>query len=73
MEIAELLKETVERKASDLHIIANAPPVFRINGELVFSDEYPPLKSEGTKKLIYGFLSDSQKVTFEEKKELISL
>jgi twitching motility protein PilT len=70
MEIAELLKESVQRNASDLHLIANSPPVFRINGELVIADEYPVLKSEGTKKLIYGFLSDAQKVTFEEKKEL---
>ena len=70
MEIAELLKETVNKGASDLHIVANAPPVFRINGELNLSEEHPPLKPEDTKKLIYGFLSDSQKVTFEERKEL---
>ncbi|MBU0534194.1 MAG: type IV pilus twitching motility protein PilT [Candidatus Omnitrophica bacterium] len=70
MDISELLKEAVQRTASDLHIIANAPPVFRINGELILSQDYPILKSEDTKKLIYGFLSDSQKVVFEEKKEL---
>lgn len=70
MEIAELLREAVKRNASDLHIVANAPPVFRINGELIVSEDYPLMKSEDTKKLIYGFLSDSQKVAFEEKKEL---
>ena len=70
MDISELLKEAVQRTASDLHIIANTPPVFRINGELILSQDYPILKSEDTKKLIYGFLSDSQKVAFEEKKEL---
>ncbi len=70
MEIAELLKETVQRGASDLHIVANAPPVFRVDGELILSEDYPPLKPDETKKLIYGFLSDSQRVTFEEKKEL---
>lgn len=70
MEITDLLKETVKRNASDLHIIANSPPVFRINGELMPAEEYEVLKQEDTKKLIYGFLSDSQKVAFEEKKEL---
>ncbi|MDD5454346.1 MAG: type IV pilus twitching motility protein PilT [Candidatus Ratteibacteria bacterium] len=70
MEIAELLKEAVQKNASDLHIIANAPPVFRINGELVVSEEHPLMKAEETKKFIYGFLSDSQKIAFEEKKEL---
>lgn len=70
MEISELLRDAVQKNASDLHIIANAPPVFRINGELIVSEDYPLMKSEDTKKFIYSFLSDSQKVTFEEKKEL---
>ncbi len=70
MEIAELLREAVEKNASDLHIVANAPPVFRINGELIVSEDHPLMKSDETKKFIYSFLSDSQKVVFEEKKEL---
>jgi twitching motility protein PilT len=70
MEITDLLKDTVKRNASDLHIIADSQPIFRIDGELIPAEEYSSLNSEETKKLIYGFLSDSQKVTFEEKKEL---
>ena len=70
MEITELLQETVNRGASDLHIIANSPPVFRVNGELTVAEGQEIMKPEDTKKLIYGFLSDAQKVAFEEKKEL---
>jgi len=70
MDIAELLSEAVQKNASDLHIIANAPPVFRINGELIVSEDHATMKPEETKKFIYSFLSDSQKVAFEDKKEL---
>ncbi len=33
-DMAGLFKETIRRKASDLHLTANMPPVFRIKGEL---------------------------------------
>ena len=34
MGIKELLQLTVDRKASDLHIVAGIPPTLRIDGEL---------------------------------------
>ena len=34
MELSSLLAEMVERKASDLHLVAGVPPLFRILGEL---------------------------------------
>jgi twitching motility protein PilT len=34
MNIKDLLQLTVERKASDLHIVAGIPPTIRIDGEL---------------------------------------
>ena len=70
MDIRKLLQDSIEKGASDLHIIANAPPIMRINGELVPQEEYPALSSDETKKLIYSFLSDRQRVMFEEKKEI---
>lgn len=35
MELSSLLAQVIERKASDLHLVAGVPPIFRINGELV--------------------------------------
>lgn len=35
MELSSLLTEMVERKASDLHLVAGVPPVFRIDGEMI--------------------------------------
>lgn len=69
MEISELLRLTLERNASDLHIAVGRPPVIRIDGRLVNVDA-PPLTPADTRRLIYGVLTDLQKQKFEEHKEL---
>lgn len=65
----ELLKITVERDASDLHITTHIPPRVRVNGVLVSLD-FPPLSSVDSKELVYTLLTDRQKKVFEEKLEL---
>ncbi|MBN1515281.1 type IV pilus twitching motility protein PilT [Candidatus Sumerlaeota bacterium] len=67
--MADLLKASVEQKASDLHIAVGRPPVLRIHGNLVDMD-YPPLKPTHTEHLIYSVLTDLQKQFFEENMEL---
>ena len=69
MEIAELLKLTVEREASDLHIAVGRPPVIRVDGRLV-NVEGAPLSTADTRRLIYGVLNEMQKQKLEETKEL---
>ena len=65
----QLLKLTIEKGASDLHITVGIPPQLRINGSLIPLD-MPPLKSADTKNLIYSILTDAQKHRFEENWEL---
>ncbi len=65
----ELLEELVARKATDLHITAGAPPVFRIDGELV-KTEYEEMSPAMTQRLIYSVLTEDQKKRFEMSKEL---
>ncbi|MCG2814968.1 MAG: type IV pilus twitching motility protein PilT [Candidatus Aminicenantes bacterium] len=67
--IQELLKLTVERDASDLHITTYIPPRIRIHGELV-NLEMPPLSPSETKSLVYSLLTDRQKMRFEENLEM---
>ena len=69
MEIAELLRLTMERNASDLHIAVGRPPVIRLDGRLTNIDA-PPLTPADTRRLVYGVLTDLQKQKFEEFKEL---
>ena len=69
MDLKELLKLAVEKKASDLHLTENSPPILRIDGKLIKTDK-SPLTKEELKKCIYGVLSDVQKEKFERDKEL---
>ncbi len=65
----ELLKMMIEKRASDLHITTGTPPQLRIDGELRPMDG-PPLMAPDTKRLCYSILTDAQKYKFEEENEL---
>ena len=69
MDLKDLLMLTIERKASDLHLTENTPPILRIDGRLLVTD-LPKLARDDTKRLIYGILTNEQKEIFEEKWEL---
>lgn len=69
IELRELLLAAIQQNASDLHLTNNMSPILRIDGELV-PLKYEALNEETMKKLIYGVLSDTQKIQFEEEKEL---
>jgi twitching motility protein PilT len=69
IDIDELLQKAVVRKASDVHITAGLPPVFRIDGRLIPSDEERVTPSLA-QKIIYSMLTDQQKQSFENNFEL---
>ena len=69
MTIRQLLEEMVQKGASDLHLTVGAPPVFRVDGELVPSN-YEVLTPEKNEELIYSLLNDQQKKRFEMEHEL---
>ena len=69
MELKELLKLSIQEKASDLHLTENSPPVLRVDGKLVLT-EGKPLARDELKKSIYGILTDGQKEKFENDREL---
>lgn len=70
MPLERLFNLVSEKKASDLLIVANAPPYLRINGELEPVEGEEPLTSEQTHKLIYDLLTDEQKKHFEQEKSV---
>jgi twitching motility protein PilT len=65
----ELLKQMLDLFASDLHLTAGAPPMFRIDGKLVpmSSDK---LGADQILKLAYSVMNEQQKKIFEQKKEV---
>jgi twitching motility protein PilT len=69
MNIKTLLKEMMERRATDLHLTVGAPPTIRVDGDLQRM-EYDPLTPQETQDLVYSILKDDQKKRFEQDKEL---
>ncbi|MDR7418970.1 MAG: type IV pilus twitching motility protein PilT [Armatimonadota bacterium] len=69
MDITELLLLTKDRKASDLHLAAGAPPALRINGALIRL-EGAPLSRDQMHGLLYDVLTDEQKARFEATHDL---
>lgn len=67
--IQSLLKTVVAHNASDLHLVSRSEPQIRIDGNLV------PLKMDvldgvGIEQMCYAIITDKQKKTLEEEKEL---
>jgi twitching motility protein PilT len=70
IDITDLLKMTIERDASDLHVIVGRPPVIRIDGIIHNVEDCPMLTAADSHRFIYSILTDLQKQEFEELKEL---
>ena len=69
MDILKLLEMVMAKKSSDLHIIAGAPPVIRVHGQLTFTD-MDPLEDEDIRKLLEPILNDDLKEKLAKEKEL---
>jgi twitching motility protein PilT len=70
MELNEILAMAVKAKASDVHIKAGLPPVYRIDGALRPLPNAPRLTPENIRKMTYAMLSDRQREEFENRHEL---
>lgn len=64
MNIQELLQLTVERRASDLHIVAGVPPYLRVDGELIAVPNEPVLTPQETKSISDTILTPAQKEVY---------
>ena len=59
MELLDLIKVGISKKASDIHITVGIPPTFRINGDLYEHGE-KMLKPKETKELVKSVLNEEQ-------------
>lgn len=69
MNIKDLLKTTVDRNASDLHLVVGIPPTLRIDGILSPLDK-KALTEEEAKELVDELLTDEQKELLLVNKEI---
>lgn len=68
--IDELFRIAVEKGASDLHLVTDMQPVLRIDGELKPIDGTAVLSATDVEKLCYSILTEQQKATYIEDREL---
>jgi twitching motility protein PilT len=64
-DFADILLEVVERRASDLHLTAGAPPTVRIRGRLTPLEDYPLMTPTDTREIVYSILSNDQRQRLE--------
>ncbi|MEK6716934.1 MAG: type IV pilus twitching motility protein PilT [candidate division NC10 bacterium] len=70
MELPDLLKIAVERKASDLHIKVGSPPVLRIDDKLVPLMEMPRLGQDAVVTMAASLMNAKQREKFKERSEI---
>ena len=69
LDIVDLLTQTVERGASDLHMCVGSPPMVRVHGDLA-PVSTTVLDAETCRDLIYSIFTENQRARFEETWEL---
>lgn len=69
LRIEILLEEVVRRRASDLHLQVNLPPMLRVDGSLVPIAGYNVLDESAVETLLYAILDQDQRQILEKDKE----
>lgn len=68
--ILSLLRDMLEREASDLHLKAGHPPVLRINGQLVPQLDWPVPDEAALREMLEELADEEQRETFARDLEL---
>ena len=69
MNLGDLIKYSRSKSASDIHISANNPPIFRIHGDMETTDT-PKLSSEEVKDMLFSIMTENQRKDYEENMEI---
>ena len=70
MNVHDLLKDAIKKRASDLHITANYSPVLRIDGELVPQTHLPLVTLDDLEHMVISITNEEQQKRFENELEL---
>lgn len=70
MDLNQLLKLTIERAASDLHILPEYYPTIRVNGELIQLKTYPLIDGNLSQSMLFSILNNEQKENLSVNREL---
>ena len=66
LDLNEILQTAMKYGASDIHIKAGLPPIFRIDGQLFPYKEVPRLNPDIVNKMAFGIMTKAQQEKFKE-------
>lgn len=69
MDVTQLLAFVMQNKASDLHLSANNPPIFRIHGTLK-RIKGEALTSDQIRTMLYSIMTDEQRAEYEKTSDI---
>ena len=70
MDILSIVRLAAEKKASDVHIVAFSPPLFRIRGSMQPVVEMAPLTPDEIDQALQQITNNEQRAVFEQEMEL---
>ena len=70
VDFADIVLAALERRASDVHLTAGAPPNIRVRGRLAPLEGFPVLSVQDTREIVYSIMSDVQRQHFETAKQV---
>lgn len=70
LELSKLLSLTLERTASDLHLVVGEPPIIRIDSQLIRLEDYEVLSQDTMKDLVDLLLHPQQKELFAQQLDI---
>ena len=70
MELDNILKISISKGASDVHLKVGLPPILRINESLVPLKEIPHCTADELSRMLFGIMNDIHKKKFGETHEL---
>jgi len=70
MELNDTLKVAIKAGASDIHLKAGLPPIFRIDGSLYPYKEAPRLSPDMVNKMAFGIMNKGQQEKFKKNNEV---
>lgn len=70
MDVAEVLEQAVKKRASDIHLTAGVPPVYRIDGQLVLERSFPQVLPSITEHIAQEIIPANQISRFYERGEV---
>jgi twitching motility protein PilT len=70
MDLSQLLQITIDKKASDLHVVPGYYPTVRVSGELFQITTLKIITPEDSEKMLTSFLNGEQKETLSANREI---